>query len=313
MASGSSGKYALLARLADEFMARYRRGEPPSLQEYLDRYPDLADDIRELFPAMVEIERTKQDRREDKEPPAADHATATPDQVGDYRILRTVGHGGMGIVYEAEQVALGRRVALKMLPPNLLPDERHKRRFEREARAAARLHHTNIVPVFGIGEHDGTPFYVMQFIQGLGLDEVLSELKRLQGESDAAARLGEREPGTSPRDVSAADVARSLLAGQYRPPLDATVAASSGASDDPSPSAFVLRSDSAAPSSSSVALPGQGEDERQPRTRKATYWESVGASACKWPTPSITRTGKASCTATSSRPTFCWTRGASSG
>ncbi len=86
----------------------------------------------------------------------------------------------MGIVYEAEQVSLGRHVALKALPKSMLLDDRAKRRFEREAKAAARLHHTNIVPVFGVGEQDGLPYYVMQFIQGLGLDQVLEELKNLQ-------------------------------------------------------------------------------------------------------------------------------------
>ena len=100
-------------------------------------------------------------------------------QLGDYRILREIGRGGMGVVYEAEQVSLGRHVALKVLPAQLLLDARTRQRFEREAKAAARLHHTNIVPVFGVGEHEGLPYYVMQFIQGLGLDVVLEELKRL--------------------------------------------------------------------------------------------------------------------------------------
>ena len=72
----------------------------------------------------------------------------------------------MGVVYEAEQVSLGRRVALKLLPSQSRLDPKHRGRFEREARAAARLHHTNIVPVFGVGEDDGTPYYVMQFIHG---------------------------------------------------------------------------------------------------------------------------------------------------
>src|SRR5207245_7634211 len=101
-------------------------------------------------------------------------------QLGDFRIQREIGRGGMGIVYEAEQVSLGRQVALKVMPKNLLLDARAKRRFEREAKAAAKLHHTNIVPVFGVGEQDGMPYYVMQFIQGLGLDQVLEELKRMQ-------------------------------------------------------------------------------------------------------------------------------------
>ena len=177
--SDSSANYVLLTRLADEFAARYRAGERPSLQEYIDRHPELAEDIRELFPAMVEIEQVKEDHQEAAEQAAAPAAPALR-QLGDFRILREVGTGGMGIVYEAEQVSLGRHVALKVLPKNMLLDAQAKRRFEREAKSAAKLHHTNIVPVFGVGEQDGMPYYVMQFIQGLGLDEVLDELKKLQ-------------------------------------------------------------------------------------------------------------------------------------
>lgn len=174
-----SADYVLLTRLADEFAARYRAGERPALQEYLDRYPELADDIRELFPAMVQMEQAKEVHQE-RTPQAATPVAPALQQLGDFRILREVGQGGMGIVYEAEQVSLGRHVALKVLPKKMLVDARAKRRFEREAKAAARLHHTNIVPVFGVGEQDGLPYYVMQFIQGLGLDEVLEELKKLQ-------------------------------------------------------------------------------------------------------------------------------------
>src|SRR5437773_6440338 len=83
----------------------------------------------------------------------------------------------MGAVYEAEQVWLGSHVELKVLPSQALADAKQKRRFEREAKAAAKLHHTNIVPAFGVGTHDGLPYYAMQFIQGLGLDAVLDELK----------------------------------------------------------------------------------------------------------------------------------------
>src|SRR5262249_50716492 len=177
--SEHSADFVLLTRLADEFAERYRRGERPSLTEYVERYPHLAADIREVFPALAEVEQVKEDHQEAAEQTAAPLAPALQ-QLGDFRIIREVGQGGMGIVYEAEQVSLGRHVALKVLPKNLLPGARAKRRFEREARSAARLHHTNIVPVFGVGEQDGLPYYVMQFIQGLGLDEVLEELKKLQ-------------------------------------------------------------------------------------------------------------------------------------
>ncbi|MDG3004240.1 WD40 repeat domain-containing serine/threonine protein kinase [Paludisphaera mucosa] len=101
-------------------------------------------------------------------------------QVGDYRILREVGRGGMGIVYEAEQVSLGRRVALKVLPARVAGDRLALLRFRREAKAAARLHHTNIVPVYEVGRDGEVAFYAMQFIHGQGLDQVVDELRRLR-------------------------------------------------------------------------------------------------------------------------------------
>ena len=82
-----------------------------------------------------------------------------PFEFGGYRLLGLLGRGGMGTVYEAEQISLGRHVALKVLPKQMMLDKRQRQRFEREARSAARLHHSNIVPVFGVGEQDGMHYY----------------------------------------------------------------------------------------------------------------------------------------------------------
>jgi len=122
MSDSSSGNYALLDQLAEEFAARYRAGERPSLKVYIDRYPNLADEIRKLFPAMVEIEQAEEDRQEEEAP--AEPAAPQLERLGDFRILREVGKGGMGIVYEAEQVSLGRHVALKVLPKKMLLEGR---------------------------------------------------------------------------------------------------------------------------------------------------------------------------------------------
>jgi WD40 repeat protein/serine/threonine protein kinase len=266
MAATNPDRDALLVRLGDEFAARCRQGERPSLQEYIERYPELADDIRELFPALIELEQAKEERNDLGPPPAAPALR----QLGDFRILREVGRGGMGVVYEAEQLSLGRHVALKVFPPRLR-DDRQRRRFEREAKAAARLHHTNIVPVYGVGEHEGIPFYAMQFIQGLGLDAVIDELCRLKprdGGSGPPTRLAGKGAQTALEEVSAAEVARLLLSGEYRSTPQASSAEAAGAPGGRGSDTSVL-------SSSSVTLPGPAVRSGGVRARKATYWQSV--------------------------------------
>jgi serine/threonine protein kinase len=176
LASGSRD-YGRFDKLAEEFAERYRRGERPGLQEYADRLPEMADEIREMFPALVEVEQADGEARDDATRPRSP-ALPRLRQVGDFRILREVGHEGMGIIYEAEQVSLGRRVALKILPAHVVGDRKALCRFSREAKAAARLHHTNIVPVFEVGRDGDVAFYAMQFIQGQGRDQVIDELRR---------------------------------------------------------------------------------------------------------------------------------------
>ena len=211
MPSSDSSRDVALEQLAQEFVERYRRGECPPLTEYTDRRPDLAQDIRELFPALVQIEHLKPAAGDLTGPdldPSAPPPAPHPERLGDYRILREIGRGGTGVVYEAEQESLGRHVALKVLPPNPLLNRTYLERFRREAKAAAKLHHTNIVPVFGVGEEDGVPFYAMQFIRGEGLDRVLHDLRRLRHPQGAPA-------GLVPSEGS---LAHSLLTGQLATP-----------------------------------------------------------------------------------------------
>ena len=143
-----------MEELAEEFLERRRSGERPALSEYTNRYPQWADKIRSLFPLLIDMEAARPATQDHQSLGGGVRLTGKNklDQVGDFRILREVGRGGMGIVYEAVQLSLGRHVALKVLPQHALLDPRHLRRFQREAQAAARLHHTNIVPVFGVGE-----------------------------------------------------------------------------------------------------------------------------------------------------------------
>jgi serine/threonine protein kinase/WD40 repeat protein len=193
----------LLNDLAYEFAQRYRRGERPDLTEYANRHPELAKQIRDLFPALVVMEEfgsVDGKRQAGAEIAAATGPRDLPRQLGEFRILREIGRGGMGVVYEAIQESLGRHVALKVLPFHALISPTQRKRFEREARAAARLHHSNIVPVFGIGEHGGVYYYAMQFIQGQSLDSVLNEVKRLRG----------GQQGTADRTLTLS-IARALL------------------------------------------------------------------------------------------------------
>jgi len=283
--SSAASNSAVVLELAEEFLERYRQGQRPALKEYTDKHPELAAEIREVFPAMAMMENIALDDESLADRPDLPAAAPMLRQLGDYRIIREVGHGGMGVVYEAEQISLSRHVALKVLPKTALPDIRQKRRFEREAKAAAKLHHTNIVPVFGVGEEDGLPFYVMQFIQGLGMNEVLQELKRLQSKG-VPATSGELP--VSRRDLSAADVARSLLTGRFDlAPGDSPGANSSpraegtatvehprvAGADKPVLSVNDVGSTSGSMSGSSVVLPGPSGDAK--RSGKRSYWRSV--------------------------------------
>jgi eukaryotic-like serine/threonine-protein kinase len=165
-----------LEALAADFMARRRQGERPSAEEYAAQHPELAAEIRELFPTIGVLEDARQHQEAASEPEDIGVRKKLT-RLGDFRIVREMGRGGMGIVYEAVQESLRRRVAVKVLASRLPFDEKNRKRFLREARTAGQLHHTNIVPILGVGEQDGYDFYVMQYIDGIGLDAVLSRLR----------------------------------------------------------------------------------------------------------------------------------------
>jgi len=199
MSPSDSEEYDRLDQLAEEFAARFRRGERPSLKEYTDRYPELADQIRELLPAMVKVELAEGVLQGGMQTGNSGASNPPLSQIGDYRIVREIGRGGMGVVYEAEQISLGRRVALKVLPRQVSSDRMVQERFRREARAAARLHHTNIVPVYEVGQEGEVRFYAMQFIEGQGLDTVIAEMRRLRDRARSESRIGAASLGQSLR------------------------------------------------------------------------------------------------------------------
>jgi WD40 repeat protein len=264
--------------IADEFVEAIRRGQRPSVEEFARRYPERADELREMLPTLALMEQAKSgDDTSGPRRRVRASAPAMPSrQLGDFQLLREVGRGGMGVVYEARQLSLGRHVAIKVLSANVVLDPRKLGRFRREARSAARLHHTNIVPVFGVGEQGGLPYYVMQLIPGLGLDVVLDELRRLQpGQPGSASTQGPTggAPGASRKEISSTELARSLTLGRFTPAAEKDDAAPAPRSDA---TAAGAAAEAAAPdpplSSSSVVLPGTGP---QSGSKPLTYWQSV--------------------------------------
>ncbi len=194
--------------LAEQFLERLRRGERPSIESYAAAHPEWADEIRDLFPALEMLEEGKPIEPRSTSLFLWGPGRAAPSVLGDYRLIREVGRGGMGVVYEAEQLSLSRRVAVKVLPPNYTKDARALLRFRREARSAARLHHTNIVPVFEIGHHDGVHYYAMQFIHGSGLDEIIAEFA-----GGPALMTVERNDGSDPNPDISSDAPSRMMGG----------------------------------------------------------------------------------------------------
>jgi serine/threonine protein kinase/Flp pilus assembly protein TadD len=173
-----------VAEVVDAFQEQVRRGERPDVEEYAQRYPHLADILRRVLPALEVL------RPQEGSLPSLMGAADVPPELGDFRIIRQVGKGGMGIVYEAEQVSLHRRVALKVLPFAATMDPRHLQRFHNEAQAAACLHHTNIVPVHSVGCERGVHFYAMQFIDGQPLSEIIRQLRHAEKKAPTAGQDG---------------------------------------------------------------------------------------------------------------------------
>ncbi|HEY2159600.1 MAG TPA: serine/threonine-protein kinase [Isosphaeraceae bacterium] len=166
-----------LDALAEQFAERYRRGEQPSVEEYAGRYPEMAEELRRLLPtvAFLEAGRRKAAGPGSGSGEIAEAAALPFERLGENRLVREIGRGGMGVVYEAIQEPLGRRVAVKVLPGRASADGRGRERFLREAKAIARLRHPHIVPIHALGEQDGTPYYVMPLVDGAGLDRVLAD------------------------------------------------------------------------------------------------------------------------------------------
>jgi serine/threonine protein kinase len=177
---------SLVAEVADRFTEEVKQGRRPRVEVYAERHPEIATIIRQVFPALavlgdISAASNIQHLASNIEQPTSniEHPAApTPGLLGDFHILREIGRGGMGIVYEAEQISLGRRVALKVLPFAAMLDRQQLARFKNEARAAATLDHPNIVAVYSIGVERSVHFYAMQLIEGQSLAQLVEQLRR---------------------------------------------------------------------------------------------------------------------------------------
>ena len=171
-----------LANIVEEISQKLVSGNSDAIEAILAKHPNEADRLRALLPTLrvlVEIGSSPVGQNRSNGTVAETYSQEPLHQqiLGDFCILREIGRGGMGVVFEAEQVSLRRRVALKVLPAASMLDPRSLQRFRNEAQAAASLHHRNIVPIYGVGCERGVHYYAMQYIDGLTIAEVIAKLR----------------------------------------------------------------------------------------------------------------------------------------
>jgi serine/threonine protein kinase/Tfp pilus assembly protein PilF len=197
-----------LSRLLDEYLSQLEQGVPADPQRMLDENPDLVEALQLYLDSLTDLQGMSAGFQNSgvsddvaKEEAASDGAAGETQpherRLGDYMLGCEVGRGGMGVVYEARQISLGRRVALKVLPFAAVLDSRQIARFKNEAQAAAQIHHPNIVPVFAIGAERGVHYYAMQFSDGLPLDRAIRDLRR---QARLAVEEAEEVPGENSVD-----------------------------------------------------------------------------------------------------------------
>jgi eukaryotic-like serine/threonine-protein kinase len=183
----------------EQYLAALETGKQPNRQAFLARHAEIAEVLAECLDGMDALHTTgslphRFPGEIDLASPLVEWQQGTP--LGDFRILREIGRGGMGVVYEAVQLSLDRRVALKVLPFAAALDAKQLQRFKNEAQAAAHLHHTNIVPVYAVGSERGLHYYAMQLIEGQNLADLIQQLRPQE--------LALREPTTGSARASEA-------------------------------------------------------------------------------------------------------------
>ena len=195
-----------IEEIAAEFLERRQAGEDLKTEDFLAEHPEHADELRELLILMLDMEKINSDKTQIYSPPQPER-TNLPDS--DYRLVRKIGNGGMGIVFEAVQVSLNRRVAVKLLNSSLLTNDEQRAQFENEAKVIAMLHHPNIVKIYSAGCSKERCYYAMELIEGKGLDSCqfddLRELAQI-GLQAAQALAYAHRCGILHRDIKPANM-----------------------------------------------------------------------------------------------------------
>src|SRR5262245_24712157 len=206
-AAGEIPEDPRIVEVVQDYLSHLEKGEVPDRAEYVRRYAELAKAVEQCLEGLdlmhAESKRLRgRSGGEGSTPKITEPAEPLPESLGDFRIVRELARGGMGVVYEAVQLSLARRVALKVLPFAATLDSRHLQRFKTEAQAAALLHHTNIVPVYAVGCERGVHFYAMQLIEGRSLASVIQQLRgEAQQEPSATPHRDAHTPASDATDA----------------------------------------------------------------------------------------------------------------
>jgi serine/threonine protein kinase len=202
-----------LEHVLADYLERLELGEAPDTNTILAEYPELADELRVNFAKLAALHRAAvgmTDRGETLDQLCLSNFTEQR-TLGDFRLIRPIGRGGMGVVYEAEQISLARRVALKTLPLAAVLDPKQLARFKNEAQAAASLDHPHIVSVYAVGVDRGAHYYAMRFIEGLSLAEVVQKLGARSEERGAESSGVEPQGSSGVEQQSSDDSTTPLL------------------------------------------------------------------------------------------------------